>query len=93
MMTEDMVRLREEIMAMRNVRGILRDDLQKETKSREKIVSQLCSHFGHVRTKMAKQAKHERLAFINSLKRTVVVLRKETTDDLAGARRAWAGKI
>ena len=92
MLTDDTIRLRNEIIAMRNVRGNLMNDLQKETKSREKTISQLCSHFTHVRAKMAKQTKHERLTFLNSLKRSVGVLRKDVTDDLAGARRAWAGK-
>lgn len=92
MMTDDTVRLRDEILAMRNVRGGLMNDLQKDTKSRKKTISQLCSHFGHVRAKMAKQTKHERLTFLNSLKRSVGALRKDMTDDLAGARKAWAGK-
>ena len=91
-MTDDTVRLRDEIVAMRNVRGTLMNDLQKEAKSREKAVKHLCSHFGHVRAKMAKQTKHERLTFLNNLKRSVGALRKDMTDDLAGARKAWAGK-
>jgi hypothetical protein len=66
--------------------------LQKETKLREKAVTHLCSHFGHVRAKMAKQAKHARLTFLDNLKRSVGALRKDVTDDLAGARKAWAGK-
>jgi hypothetical protein len=88
-----MGRLRGEVIAMRKVRGILLSDLQKVTKSRKKVVAQMCSHFGHIRSRMAKQTKHERLAFLDRLKNTVVLLRKETADDLAGARNAWAGKI
>jgi 16S rRNA G1207 methylase RsmC len=92
MMTDDMVRLHDEILAMRKGRGTLMNDLQKETKSREKAVAHLCSHFGHLRAKMAKHAKQTRLTFLDNLKRSVGALRKETTDDLAGARKAWAGK-
>ena len=92
MLTEDMGRVRDEIIALRKVRGNLLSELQKVTKSRKKAVTQLCSHFGHIRTRMAKQTKHERLAFLDSLKHTVGTLRKETADDLAGARNAWAGK-
>jgi IS5 family transposase len=92
MLTDDMGRLRDEIIAMRKVRDGLLSDLQKVTKSRKKVVTQLCSHFGHIRARMAKQTKHERLAFFDNLKHTVVILRKETADDLAGARNAWAGK-
>jgi hypothetical protein len=92
MLTEDMGRLRDEIITMRKVRGSLLSDLQKVTKSRKKVVAQLCSHFGHIRSRMAKQTKHERLAFLDSLKHAVVILRKETADDLVGARNAWVGK-
>jgi predicted phage tail protein len=92
MMTDDTVRLRDEILAMRKGRGTLMNDLQKETKSRKRAVTQLCSHFGHVRAKMAKQTKHVRLTFLDNLKRSVGALRKDMTDDLAGARKAWAGK-
>jgi 16S rRNA G1207 methylase RsmC len=92
MMTDDMVRLHDEILAMRKGRSTLMNDLQKETKSREKTVTHLCAHFGHVRARMAKQAKQARLTFLDNLKRSVSAMRKDTTDDLAGARRAWAGK-
>ncbi len=92
MLTEDTVRLRDEIVAMRNDRGSLMNDLQKETKSRKKAMTQLCSHFGHARAKMAKQTKHARLAFLDNLKRSVGTLRRDMSDDLAGARKAWAGK-
>jgi nucleoid-associated protein YejK len=92
MMTDDMVHLRDEILAMRKVRGSLMSDLQKDTKSRKKAITHLCSHFGHARAKMAKQTKHERLTFMDNLKHSVGALRKEMTDDLVGARKAWAGK-
>jgi hypothetical protein len=92
MLTEDTIRLRDEIVALRDARGGLLKDLQKETKSRKKAVTQLCSHFGHVRAKTAKQSKHARLTFLDDLKRSVGALRKDVADDLAGARKAWAGK-
>jgi hypothetical protein len=41
---------------------------------------------------MAKRTKNERLAFLNNLKRSVGAERRDMRDDLAGARRAWAGK-
>jgi hypothetical protein len=92
MMTDDMTRLHDEILGMRKDRGTMMSDLQKETKSRKKAVAHLCSHFGHLRAKMAKQAKQVMVAFLNNLKRSVSALRKDMTDDLAGARKAWAGK-
>ena len=91
-MTDDKVRLHDEIHAMRKDRDILMNELQKETKSRKKAVTQLCSHFGHVRAKMAKHTKQARLTFLNNLKSSVGALRKDMADDLTGARRAWAGK-
>ncbi len=92
MLTEDTIRLHDEIVAMRNIRGGLMSDLQKETKSRVKAVTRLCAHFGHARAKMAKQTKHARVNFLNDLQRSVSTLRKDVTDDLAGARKAWASK-
>jgi hypothetical protein len=92
MMTDDMTRLRGEILAMRKARGSLMNDLQHETKSRGKAITQLCSHFGHARTMMAKRTKHARLVFLNNLKRSVGAQRRDMRNDLAGARRAWAGK-
>ena len=91
-MTDDMVRLHDEIHAMRKGRGTLMNDLKKENKSREKAVKHLCSHFGHVRAKMAKHTKQARLTFLNNLKSSVGALRKDMADDLTGARKAWAGR-
>ena len=92
MITDDMVRLHDEILAMRKGRGTLMNNLQKKTKSREKAVKHLCSHLGQVRAKMAKHTKQVRLTLLNSLKSSVGALRQEMADDLAGARKAWAGK-
>jgi hypothetical protein len=41
---------------------------------------------------MAKHTKQARLTFLNNLKSSVGALRQEMADDLAGARKAWAGK-
>jgi hypothetical protein len=41
---------------------------------------------------MANRTKSERLAFLNGVKRSVGAQRREMRNDLAGARRAWAGK-
>jgi hypothetical protein len=92
MMTDDMVRLHDEILTLRKERGALINGLEKEAKARKKAVAHLCAHFGHVRAKMAKQARQVRAVFLNNLTRTVNALRKDMTDDLAGARKAWAGK-
>jgi hypothetical protein len=92
MMTDDMVRLHDEVLAMRKDRRALMNSLQKEAKLRTKAVTHLCAHFGHARAMMAKHTKHARLTFLNNLKTSVGTLRKNMADDLTGARMAWAGK-
>jgi len=92
MLTEDMTRLCDEIVAMRKMRGNMMTDLQHGAKGLKHSVTKLCAHFGRVRATMAKRTKHERLTFLNNLKSTVGAQRREMRNDLAGARRAWAGK-
>ena len=92
MLTDDMTRLCDEIVAMRKMRGSMMNELQHGAKGLKHSVTKLCAHFGRVRATMAKRTKNERLAFLNNLKRTVGAERREMRNDLAGARRAWAGK-
>ena len=49
MLTDDMTRLRDEIVAMRECRGGMMNDLQNGAKERKKAVTELCSHIGHAR--------------------------------------------
>jgi hypothetical protein len=92
MMTEDMTRLRGEINAMRSTRASLMSELKHGAKDLKHTVTKLCTHFGRARTMMAKRTKHERVAFLNNLKRSVDTQRRDMRNDLAGARRAWTGK-
>jgi type IV secretory pathway TrbL component len=92
MLTDDMTRLCEEILAMRKARGAMISELQHGAKGLNHSVTKLCAHFGRVRSTMAKRTKNERLAFLNNLKRSVGSERRDVRNDLAGARRAWAGK-
>jgi hypothetical protein len=92
MLTEDMTRLCDEIVAMRKMRSSMMTELQHGAKGLKHSVTKLCAHFGRVRATMAKRSKNERLAFLNNLKRTVGAQRRDIRNDLAGARRAWAGK-
>jgi hypothetical protein len=41
---------------------------------------------------MARRTRNERVAFLNSLRRSVGAHRRDVRNDLAGARRVWAGK-
>lgn len=92
MLTEDMTRLCSEILSMRKMRGDLMSQLQRGSAERRQIVSDLVVRFGNSRVEMAKRTGKERMAFLNQLKRTVGAHKRETRNDLAGARRAWAGK-
>jgi hypothetical protein len=92
MLTDDMTRLRNEILALRKMRGSMMSELQHGAKGLKHSVTKLCAHFGRARATMAKRTKNERTAFLNNLKRSVGAERRDMRDDLAGARRAWAGK-
>ena len=92
MLTDDMTRLCDEIVAMRKMRGSMMTELRHGAKGLRHSVTKLCAHFGRVRTTMAKRTKNERVAFLNDLKRSVNGQRRDMRSDLAGAHRAWAGK-
>jgi hypothetical protein len=92
MLTDDMTRLCGEICAMRRMRGSMMSELQHGATERKQTVAELCAHIGRARMTMAKQTKHERVAFLNNLKRSVGAQQRDMRNDLAGARRAWAGK-
>jgi hypothetical protein len=92
MLTDDMTRLSREIHALRKMRGSLMHELQHDAKGLKQTVAKMCTHFGRARMAMAKRTKHERVAFLNNLKRSVDAQRQEMRDDLAGARQAWAGR-
>jgi hypothetical protein len=92
MLTDDMTRLCGEILAMRNMRGNMMSELQRGAKGRKQAVAELCAHIGSARMAMARRTKNERLAFLSGLRRWVGAHRRDLRNDLAGARRAWAGK-
>jgi hypothetical protein len=92
MLTEDMTRLCGEIVSLRGLRGSMMADLQNGAKGRKQAVAKLCTHLHNARVATAKRSKSERVAFLNGLRRSVGVQRREVRNDLAGARRAWAGK-
>ena len=92
MLTEDMTRLCSEIVAQRRLRGSMMSDLQRGAKERKQAMGEFCANTGSARMAMAKRTKNERVAFLNGLRRSVGAHRREMRNDLAGARRAWAGK-
>jgi len=92
MLTDDMTRLCGEILTLRKMRGSLVNELARGTNERKEAVAELCAHIGSARTAMARRTKNERVVFLNGLKRSVGAQRRDMRNDLAGARRAWAGK-
>ena len=92
MLTDDMTRLCDEIVAMRKARGSMMNELHHGAKGLKHTITKLCAHFGRARMTMAKRTKNERAAFLTDLKRSVGAQLRDTRNDLAGARSAWAGK-
>ena len=55
-------------------------------------VNSLLGEFSRDRNDMARKGRHDRGIFLSEMRRQVAGLRKETTDDLMGARLAWRGE-
>jgi len=92
MLTNDMTRLCREIVTLRGMRASAMTELQQDAKQRKQAVEEMCSQMHDDRTAMARQTKKERMTFMKGVRRTVSAQRREMTNDLAGARKAWAGK-
>jgi hypothetical protein len=92
MLTEEMTRLCGEIVALRTHRGELLKTLGCETRDRSAAVADLCRQFHKARAGMARRMHHERASFLRNLRQGVNAQRREMSSDLAGVRRAWAGK-
>lgn len=89
---EDMTRLTGEIQTLRGSRRALRKDLADGNRDRQMDVFEMCADFASTHARSAKRAQEGRLAFLKNLKRTVGGQQWETRADIAGARRAWAGR-
>jgi len=90
-LTSDMTRLCDEISALRGAREALMKDLAHGAKDLKDAVSGMKAGFCNAHAEMARKTKAERVAFVSSLKKTVSGMRKGSTADIAGARRAWFG--
>ncbi|MDO8721182.1 MAG: hypothetical protein Q7J31_03030 [Syntrophales bacterium] len=55
-------------------------------------VSSLLEDFSRIRGDMTRTGRNDREAFLLEMRRQVTGMRKETADDLAGARLAWRGQ-
>lgn len=92
MLTNDMNRLCNEILDLRNKRDVLVSELVRGGKDRRHSVLELCGHFTSARAGMARRTKADRLTFLHNLKRAVSAQRRDMRTDLAGVRKAWAGR-
>jgi len=92
MLTDDMTRLCGEILALRHNRDDLMNHLARESRDRSQSVAGLCGQFASMRAAMAQRTKSERLLFLQNLKTTVAAGQRAVQSDLAGVRRAWAGR-
>ena len=81
-LTNDVTRLRNEILAWRSER-------QREIGDRRADVSQMLADFSKALGAVARRTKAARLGFISDLKRTVSDFLTEFRTDLSGMRQAW----
>lgn len=92
MLTNDMTRLCREIVTLRGMRASAMTELQQDTRERKQAVEEMCSQIHDDRVAMAGRTEKERMTFMKGVRRTVNAQRRAMANDLAGARRAWAGK-
>jgi len=91
-LTDDMTRLRGEVDALRSDRGALMQELARGAKDLASTVSAMQADFAAAHATMARKTGKARASYVAKIKRQVGRMRKETSSDLAGARRAWSGK-
>jgi len=89
LLTEDLTRLRDEILALRSGRQGLIHDLEQESGDRHAAVSEMLADFSQGFGAFARRTKADRLGSISDLKRTISGLRAEVRTDLSGIRLAW----
>lgn len=88
-LTEDLTRLRNEILALRDARQALINDLERETADRRTDISHMRTDFSKRLGAVAGRTKADRLGSIADLKRTVSDLRAGIRTDLSGLRHTW----
>ena len=91
-LTSHVAQLCDEIVSSRNQRRALNQSLAQETRHLKTAVSDMCADFAGLRHGMARSALNERQAFLANLRHAVRTQRCDMQTDLAGVRKAWAGK-
>ena len=92
MLTDDMTRLQGDIVALRNMRNSLINELEQGNRDRKHAISELCAHFHNTRSGMARTTKAARAAGMQNLRRVVAAAREAVKSDVAGVRRVWVRK-
>ena len=92
-LTNDMTRLRGEVDALRSAREMLMQELTRGANDMAAAVMAMRADFASAHMAMAKKTSGERASYVAKIKKQVGRMRKETADDLAGAHRAWSGKL
>ena len=97
-LTNDMSRLRDEILASRGAREALMRNLAQEASGLAKGVDRMLGEFHQSQARMAHKTHADCAQFlagvertVNGLKKTVTGLRADFAADLGGARQAWRG--
>ena len=97
-LTEDITRLCDGIVALRESRGTLMDAIARTAKDRRQTVSQMQSMFRHALNEAARGGKEGRVAFASQIKTAVAGIKETVSDllngvstDLEGAHKAWLG--
>jgi hypothetical protein len=88
-LTHDLTRLRNEILALRSARRGLIHDLERETGDRRANVSHMLANFSKGFGAVARRTKADRLGSISDLKRTVSDVLAGVRTDLGGVRQVW----
>lgn len=88
-LTHDLSRLRNEILALRSARQGLIHDLERETGDRRAEVSQMLANFSKGFGAVARRTKADRLGAMSELKRMVGDVLTGVRTDLSGVREAW----
>lgn len=88
-LTDDLSRLRNEVLALRSARQRLIHDLERETEDRRADVSRTLANFSKGLSVVARRTKADRLGSISDLKRTVSDLLTGVRTDLSGIQQAW----
>ena len=91
-LTADMMRLRGEVDALRSDRGAMRDALAHGAQDLASSVSAMRAGFGAAHAAMAKRSRKHLTTYVSAMTMRAGRMRHANAADLAGARKAWAGK-